>query len=114
MHVPIWLTLVIAALVLGFGSYRIWLATRPAVVVDDGEPPPRSLLGGGFYRMGKRTHLLVGIVYLLLGGALVATSFGWNPFSGAIGPRTETPTKGNEPVKPGTVPIDHLPAPKKG
>ena len=34
----------------------------------------------GLYAMGRRTHVLIGVVYLLLGGALVATSFGWNPF----------------------------------
>jgi hypothetical protein len=55
--------------------------------------------------MGRRTHFLVGLVYLLLGGALVATSFGWNPFGNMFGSGTEAPTKGS-------VPIDQ-PPPKK-
>jgi hypothetical protein len=53
-----------------FGIYRLRLAMRDA---SDG---PKK----GLYAMGKRTHLLIGIVYLLLSAALVATSFGWNPF----------------------------------
>jgi hypothetical protein len=52
--------------------------------------------------MGARTHLLVGVIYLLLGGALIATSFGWNPFgSNAPAPST-TPIKGGVEVSPGS------------
>ncbi len=62
--------------------------------------------------MGKRTHLFVGIIYLLLGAALIATSFGWNPLGNTFGPDTEKPAKDNAPTKTG-VPIDQIPAPKK-
>ena len=103
VRVPVWLTLGVAALVLAFGAYRIWLSLRPDRPDDDKR--------GGFYRMGKRTHLLIGIVYLLLAGALVATSFGWNPFGNLFGPDTETPSKDKAPTKSG-VPIDQLPAKK--
>jgi hypothetical protein len=106
VRIPIWLTLGIALLVIAFGSYRIWLATRPKR--EDGEQP-RSLLGGGFYRMSPRAHLAIGVIYLLLGASLVATSFGWNPFGGLFGPKTEEPSKDNAPVKPGSVPTDQLP-----
>lgn len=75
MRIPVWLTLAVAALVIIFGAYRIYIATRPAVT-DDEAAKPRSRL----YAMSKRTHLFVGIVYLLLGAGLIATSFGWTPF----------------------------------
>jgi len=121
VRVPVWVTLGVALLVIGFGSYRIWLSLRPEPPKDDDKPvtdkpvtgmPSRSLFAGGFYRMGKRTHLFVGVIYLLLGAALIATSFGWNPLGNAFGPDTEKPSKDNAPTK-GGVPIDQVPAPKK-
>jgi hypothetical protein len=115
VRVPVWVTLGVALLVIAFGCYRIYLSLRPEPPKDD-KPvtgmPSRSLFAGGFYRMGKRTHLFVGIIYLLLGGALIATSFGWNPLGDTFGPSTEKPTKDNAPTK-GGVPIDQVPATKK-
>lgn len=84
MRVPVWLTLGIAALVVIFGVYRMRMAFRS----DDEDT--RAKARKGLYAMGRRTHFLIGIVYLLLGGALVATSFGWNPFGNWFGPKTET------------------------
>jgi hypothetical protein len=109
VRVPVWLTLGVAVLVIVFGAFRIRMALR--------KPPPEeagsgNLMGRGFYRMSSRTHLLIGVVYLLLGGALVATSFGWNPFGSSIGPDTHAPSKSTAPTN-GGVPIDQLPA-KKG
>ena len=98
MRIPVWLTLGVAALVLGFGAYRLYLAFRKP---SERDAPKRK----GLYAMAKRTHLLIGVVYILLGCGLVATSFGWNPLGGAIGPDTETPAKG-------VIPIDPLPANK--
>ena len=117
MRIPVWVTLGVALLVIGFGSYRIWLSLRPEPPKEeDAKPvtgmPSRSLFAGGFYRMGKRTHLFVGVIYLLLGAALIATSFGFNPLGDAFGPTTEKPSKDNAPTK-GGVPIDQLPAAKK-
>ena len=86
MRIPVWLTLAVAALVIIFGSYRLYLATRPTVEKPD-EPPRR-----GFYSMSKRAHLFVGIVYIALGAGLIATSFGWNPF-GDSAPAETTPKK---------------------
>ena len=80
MRIPVWLTLAIAALVIIFGSYRLYLATRPAADDKPDQPRPR-----GFYSMSKRAHLFVGIIYLALGAGLIATSFGWNPFGGSMG-----------------------------
>src|SRR5262245_33465382 len=74
MRIPVWLTLGVAILVAIFGIHRIRLSFRSA----EGEARARERKG--LYAMGRRTHLLLGIVYLLLAGALAATTFGWNPF----------------------------------
>jgi hypothetical protein len=103
MRIPVWLTLCVAALVLGFGSYRLYLAFRKSTETDEELAKKR-----GLYAMRKRTHLLIGMVYVLLGAGLLATSFGWNPFGGSIGPDTEAPKPGAQPSKPGSIPIDQL------
>jgi len=87
MRVPVWLTLGVAVLVCLFGAYRIRLGFR------SDEEDRRARERKGLYAMGRRTHFLIGVIYLLLGGALVATSFGWSPFGGVFGPRTEAPRK---------------------
>jgi hypothetical protein len=92
MRVPVWLTLGVALLVCLFGAYRIRLGFRS----DDDDQRAREKRG--LYAMNRRTHFLIGVVYLLLGGALVATTFGWNPFAGAMGPRTEAPRKDAPPA----------------
>ena len=106
MRIPVWLTLGIAALVIGFGLFRLRLGLRSA---DDQAGGQQR---GGFYGMSRRIHLLIGGVYLLLGFALVATSFGWNPFGGLFGPDTEVPTKDKAPTSV-RLPIDQLPPPKQ-
>jgi hypothetical protein len=105
MRVPVWLTLGVALLVCVFGAYRIRLAFR------SDEEDQRARARKGLYAMGRRTHFLIGVIYLLLGGALVATSFGWNPFGNLFGPSTEAPTKATAPTK-GGVPVDELPQKK--
>jgi hypothetical protein len=105
MRVPVWLTLGIASLVCVFGLYRIRLAFRA-----NGEDQ-RARAKKGLYAMGRRTHLLIGLVYLLLGGALVATSLGWNPFGSMFGPSTEKPSKDTAPTKAG-IPLEQLPQQK--
>jgi hypothetical protein len=100
VHVPPWLTIGIALLVISFGLYRIRLALKRA----DPDPEKKPLLGGGFYKMNSRTHLLVGVVYLLLGAALIATSFGWSPMgSSSPAPASDTPApKGSVIIAPGS------------
>jgi hypothetical protein len=105
MRVPVWLTLGIALTVCGFGLYRIGLAFRAQAATE-----PTASRKKGLYAMGRRTHALIGIVYLLLGGALIATSFGWNPFGTLFGPRTEVPARSAAPTTR-SVPIDQLPKP---
>lgn len=74
MRIPVWLTLGVAILVILFGAHRIRLSFRPE------EEEHRARQRKGLYAMSRRTHRLIGVVYLLLGAALVAASFGWNPF----------------------------------
>ncbi|HTR56355.1 MAG TPA: hypothetical protein VMJ10_37030 [Kofleriaceae bacterium] len=108
MRIPVWLTLGVAAIVLTFGSYRIYLALRKRETNEDAAAKG-GMMGGGFYRMSPRAHMMVGVIYLLLGAALVATSFGVNPIGGLFGPSTETPPKDQAPVKgSGGIPIDTI------
>lgn len=110
MRVPVWLTLGVAALVVIFGVYRIRLAFR------SNEEDARARARKGLYGLGRRTHALVGIVYLLLGTALIATSFGWSPVSHWFGPPTAPPRAGDAARRPGSIrmPIDNLPRPTSG
>jgi hypothetical protein len=108
VRIPQWLTLLVALVVLGFGVFRVWLSFKPEKK-EIKTSHSRSVFAGGFARMGKRTHLFVGIIYVLLGVALIATSFGFNPLGDTFGSSTETPSKDNAPVKPGTIPIDRMP-----
>ena len=103
MRVPVWLTLGVALLVCLFGAYRIRLGFR------SDEDDQRAREKKGLYAMGRRTHFLIGVIYILLGGALVATSFGWNPFGSAFGPRTEAPRKDAQAPAPAK---DPAPQPK--
>lgn len=106
MRVPVWLTLGVALLVCAFGAYRIRLAFR------SDEADARARQRKGLYAMARRTHFLIGVVYLLLGGALVATTFGWSPLGNMFGPAPQAPTKDTAPAKPHSVPADQLPATK--
>ena len=100
MRIPVWLTIAIAVFVTGFGAYRLYLATRRG---DAAEGPPKR----GFYRMGRRTHALIGVVYLILGAALIATTLGWNPFGDAFSVGSKTPPPSEAPQR-APVPIDQL------
>jgi hypothetical protein len=93
MRIPVWLTIGIAILVIVFGIHRIRLSMR-----SDAEEE-RATQRKGLYAMSRRKHRIIGALYVLLGGALVATSLGWNPFGNLFGPATETPAKGAEPTK---------------
>src|SRR4051812_31025049 len=89
MHVPPWFTMAFAIIVIAFGLYRIRLSLKK--VDPDAEAGKGRVMGGGFYRMSPRAHLVIGVLYLALGGALVATSFGWNPFGAMFGAKADEP-----------------------
>lgn len=82
MSVPPWVTLGVAILVIVFGLYRI----RMALKKPDPDVVKKSVMGGGFYRMTPKSHLVIGLLYLALGGALIATTFGWSPLGGKSEP----------------------------
>lgn len=106
MRIPVWLTLGVAILVVLFGVHRLRLSFRSA------EEDERARQRKGLYGMSRRTHRLIGIIYLLLGVALIATTFGWNPFGDLFGPATEVPAKDKAPTST-KLPIDQLPPPAK-
>ena len=90
MHVPQWLALLIAGAVILFGCFRIYLAV--AGPSDDARAKARR----GMYAMPRWQHGLVGVLFLLVAGALVATAFGWSPFAAKA-----------VKVSPGTAPAKH-------
>jgi hypothetical protein len=100
VRIPVWLTLAVAALVIIFGLYRIRIALTRS---DEAEAKARSRRG--LYAMSKRAHLFIGVIYLLLGAGLIATSFGWNPFGGSIGRDPDAPAKDQAPT-PGSAASD--------
>jgi hypothetical protein len=90
---PVWLTIGFAILVIAFGIHRIRLSFRS----DEAEE--RAVARKGLYGMSRRRHRILGTLYLVLGGLLVATALGFNPFGSLLGPSTETPKKGTEPTE---------------
>jgi hypothetical protein len=89
MRVPQWLSLLVAAWVILFGLYRLKLAFDPHT--DERRAEGKK----GIFAMKRRTQGLLGFIYVLLGAALVATSFGWNPLSGMTDEQSApAPTKG--------------------
>jgi hypothetical protein len=94
VHVPPWVTLAIAVLVIVFGLYRIRMSLKKV----DPEATKKSLMGGGFYRMSPKAHLVIGLLYLALGGALIATTFGWSPLAGLTGKTDEPPAPKKHPT----------------
>jgi hypothetical protein len=125
MRIPVWLTLGIALVAFLWGGYRIYLALRSEDrgkdhgssgnnEPEDGAGRARAGRRRGLGALTRRTHLLFGVVYLLLGVLLVATTFGYNPIGSMFGPRTEVPDKAAAPSKPGSVPSDQLPPVKPG
>ncbi len=70
-------------MVILWGGYRIKLGLRSK------EAEEKALARRGLLGLPRRTHLLIGVVYVLLGVGLVAVVFGWNP----LAPLTDAPEK---------------------
>lgn len=73
MMIPPWVPILVAVWVIAFGIFRIYIATRK--IEKDPEEP--NLRRKGFYARSKRTHILFGIAYLLLGAYCLAMGFGY-------------------------------------
>jgi hypothetical protein len=84
VRIPVWLALAVAAFVVIFGVYRIRLG-----LIQSPEDEAAAKKRGGLYGMGKRFHLFIGTIYILMGAALTAMAFGWQPLAG--GTPADTP-----------------------
>jgi hypothetical protein len=73
MRLPVWIVFLVAAWVILFGTYRLYLAFRPK---KEGEQKR-----GGLYGMPRRTHGLIGLLYLVLGTFLLLSALGVRLFS---------------------------------
>lgn len=64
-------------MVASFGAYRLKIAFRSRADQAKAEK------GRGLYSLPRRTHILFGVLYLLLGLFLVAAGLGWirSPFA---------------------------------
>jgi hypothetical protein len=94
VKIPVWLALVVAAFVVVFGAYRIKLGLTMS---PDQEEAAKKR--GGLYGMGKRFHLFIGVIYILMGAALTAMAFGWHPLGASVGPSTQAPAHDKAPAK---------------
>lgn len=76
MVFPAWVSYVVGAVVIIFGAYRIKMGLRSAEAND------KALKRGGLYALPRRTHVLIGVVYIALGGYLIMLGLGWlrSPF----------------------------------
>ncbi len=84
MALPAWVFFLVAVWVMAFGVFRIVVAVKRKRLLES-DPERPNLMKRGLYALSPRTHILFGVVYLLLGGCLVAMGFGWQPGSGCLG-----------------------------
>lgn len=71
--VPAWLTFLVAGMVIAFGIFRIYLAITARKQAASDRP---SFQRKGLYAMSPRRHVLLGIIYLILGAMLIAGALG--------------------------------------
>ena len=84
MRIPVWFALTVAAFVILFGAYRIRLG-----LTWSPEQEAAAKQRGGFYAIGKRFHLFIGVIYIGMGIALGAMGLGWQPFGDPVAPETQ-------------------------
>ena len=77
MVIPSWIFFLVALWVIAFGLYRIRVALKRPAQLE--EPDRPNFMRRGLYSQSSRTHVLFGVIYLLLGGCLVGMGFGWQP-----------------------------------
>ena len=77
MMIPRWLLFLVAAWVIAFGVYRLFVAIGKRKEVPDDDRP--NFRRKGLYARSPRSHGIFGVLYILLGIALVAMGFGWSP-----------------------------------
>lgn len=74
MLLPRWIPFAVAFWVIAFGILRIRIALRKDEPEDEKRPNFRK---GGYYARSKRSHLMFGVFYLLLGAYCIAMGFGY-------------------------------------
>ena len=79
MMIPRWLLFLVAAWVTAFGVYRLRVATQKRAREGEADPERPNFQRKGLFGRSARSHILFGVLYILLGGALVAMGFGWKP-----------------------------------
>jgi hypothetical protein len=105
MMLPRWIPFLIAAWVIAFGILRLRIAMRK----DDPESDKPNYRKGGYYARSKRSHMLFGISYLLLGSYCIAMGFGYQvDIIGSC--RGEETRKKAAPASDQGVPVDVAPA----
>jgi len=93
MAIPRWLVFILAAWVLVFGAYRLWVAFRKK---DTDTSKPHWQQKSVFGRT-KRAHAIYGSLYVIAGAMLLATGFGVEmPF--AKGCRSMFEKQGQQPA----------------
>ena len=94
--IPRWVFFLVAVWVIAFGVFRIVVALRRQGQ-DEGAPDRPNYRRRGLYALAPRTHVLFGIVYLLLGASLIAMGLGWQPGLGPGGCGGQRDSAGSEP-----------------
>ncbi len=70
MNVPVWLTFLVASVVILFGLYRIKIAFR------SNEKNAIEMQKKGLYAQPRRRHAVIGLLYLFMGVALISGALG--------------------------------------
>lgn len=94
MAIPQWLSLTIAGLVILFGAYRLWIAVAGPSNAE------RAHVRRGMLAMSRRSNGLVAILYFIVGGLLIASSFGWKPWRAPASSTAPADSPGDAPAKP--------------
>ena len=96
MSIPRWLVFLVAAWVVAFGGFRFYLGLKPQPA-DQADPQRPNFHKKGLFARSRRSHLAFGLLYLILGGLLVAMGLGWQPRLGIGGVRIR-----QDPAHPGS------------
>lgn len=71
MHVPTWLTFLVAGTVIIFGLYRLKIALR------SNEQNKIAMQRKGLEAQPRRRHAVLGLLYIFMGVALISNALGY-------------------------------------
>ncbi len=75
LQIPRWLVFLVAAWVIVFGIFRIYVAIQRGKPEDPERPNFRRK---GLYAQSPKRHIVFGVLYVALGGVLIAMGLGYN------------------------------------